>query len=88
MVSSLTSTSASWYNTVVLYVQIMGDALTFMTFDEAARYEKDQGPYAWQKEGSLKLWKRLFSVFGFTGGTGDPETVLKNFQASSSKYGG
>lgn len=84
----LTSTSASWYNTVVLYVQIMGDALTFMTFDEAARYEKDQGPYAWQKEGALKLWKRLFSVFGFTGGTGDPETVLKNFQASSSKYGG
>ena len=84
----LTSTSASWYNTVVLYVQIMGDVLNFVTFDDAARYEKDQGPYWWQQEGSLKFWKRMFSVFGFTGGTGDPTTVLKNFQNSSSRYGG
>jgi hypothetical protein len=84
----LTSTSASWYNTVVLYVQIMGDVLNFITFDDAARYEKDQGPYWWQQEGALKFWKRLFGVVGFTGGTGDPETVLKNFQNSSSRYGG
>ena len=84
----LTSTSASWYNTVVLYVQIMGDVLNFITFDDAARYEKDQGPYWWQQEGALKIWKRLFGVVGFTGGTGDPETVLKNFQNSSSRYGG
>ena len=84
----LTSTSASWYNTVVLYVQIMGDVFNFITFDDAARYEKDQGPYWWQQKDSLKIWKRLFSVFGFTGGTGDPTTVLKNFQNSSSRYGG
>jgi len=84
----LTSTSASWYNTVVLYVQIMGDVLNFVTFDEAARYEKDQGPYWWQQEGALKFWERLFNVFGFTGGTGDPATVLKNFQNNSSRYGG
>lgn len=84
----LTSTSASWYNTVVLYVQIMGDVLNFVTFDEAARYDKNQGPYWWQKKDSMKIWKRLFSVFGFTGGSGDPSTVLKNFQNSSSRYGG
>jgi hypothetical protein len=84
----LTSTSTSWYNTVVLYVQIMKDVLNFVTFDEAERYEKDQGPYWWQQKGALKLWKRLFSVVGFTGGSGDPETVLKNFAASSSRYGG
>lgn len=87
-VKMLTSTSTSWYNTVVLYVQILGDVLNFITFDEADRYEKDQGPYWWQKEGSLKFWKRAFSTVGFTGGTGDPATVLKNFQNSSTRYGG
>ena len=87
-VKMLTSTSTSWYNTVVLYVQIMGDLLNFVTFREADRYKKDVGPYWWQEEGSLKLWKRLFAVFGFTGGTGDPASVLKNFQAGSSRYGG
>ncbi len=87
-VKMLTSTSTSWYNTVVLYVQIMSDVLNFVTFSDAARYEKDTGPYWWQQEGELKLWKRLFGVIGFTGGTGDPATVLKNFQASSSRYGG
>jgi hypothetical protein len=87
-VKMLTSTSTSWYNTVVLYVQIMSDVLNFVTFSEAARYKKDTGPYWWQQEGELKLWKRLFGVVGFTGATGDPETVLKNFQASSSRYGG
>jgi LysM repeat protein len=84
----LTSTSTSWYNTVVLYTQIFGDVLNFVTFDEAARYEKDEGPYWWQQKGALKVWKRIFSVVGFTGGTGDPATVLENFQASSSRYGG
>jgi len=84
----LTSTSASWYNTVVLYVQIMGDVLNFVTFDETARYEKNEGPYWWKKKGSMKIWNRLFKVFGFTGGTGDPATVLENFQNSSSRYGG
>jgi LysM repeat protein len=87
-VKMLTSTSTSWYNTVVLYVQILGDVLNFITFDEADRYEKDTGPYWWQKEGSLKFWKRAFSTVGFTGGTGDPSTVLKNFQNSSTRYGG
>lgn len=87
-VKMLTSTSTSWYNTVVLYTQILGDVLNFITFDDAERYEKNQGPYWWQKKGSLKFWKRLFSTIGFTGGTGDVETVLKNQQASSSRYGG
>lgn len=87
-VKMLTSTSTSWYNTVVLYTQILGDVLNFITFDEAERYEKNQGPYWWQKKGSLKFWKRLFSTVGFTGGSGDVETVLKNQQASSSRYGG
>ena len=86
-VKMLTSTSTSWYNTVVLYTQIMGDVLNFITFDDPARYEKDQGPYWWQEKGSLKIWKRLFSIVGFTGGTGDVQTVLKNQQASSSRLG-
>ena len=86
-VKMLTSTSTSWYNTVVLYTQIMSDVLNFITFDDPERYEKDQGPYWWQEKGSLKLWKRLFGIIGFTGGTGDVETVLKNQQASSSRLG-
>jgi hypothetical protein len=86
-VKMLTSTSTSWYNTVVLYTQIMSDVLNFITFDDPERYEKDQGPYWWQEKGSLKIWKRLFGVIGFTGGTGDVETVLKNQQASSGRLG-
>jgi LysM repeat protein len=86
-VKMLTSTSTSWYNTVVLYTQIMSDVLNFITFDDPERYEKDQGPYWWQEKGSLKIWKRLFGIIGFTGGTGDVETVLKNQQASSSRLG-
>ena len=87
-VKMLTSTSTSWYNTVVLYTQIMGDVLNFITFDEAERYEKDQGPYWWKQKGALKFWKRLFGVVGFTGGTGDVETTLKNQQASAGRLGG
>ena len=87
-VKMLTSTSTSWYNTVVLYTQIMGDVLNFITFDEAERYDKDQGPYWWKQKGSLKFWKRLFGVVGFTGATGDVETTLKNQQASAGRLGG
>ena len=87
-VKMLTSTSTSWYNTVVLYTQIMGDVLNFITFDEAERYDKDQGPYWWKQKGALKFWKRLFGVVGFTGGTGDVETTLKNQQASAGRLGG
>jgi LysM repeat protein len=87
-VKMITSTSASFYNTLVLYVQMLGDIFNFITFDEAARYKKDVGPYWYQQEGELKIWKRLFKTIGFTGGTGDPESLVKNLEQSSSRIGG
>jgi LysM repeat protein len=87
-VKMITSTSASFYNTLVLYVQMLGDVFNFITFDEAARYKKDVGPYWYQQEGELKIWKRLFKTIGFTGGTGDPESLVKNLEQSSSRIGG
>jgi len=81
----ITSTSSAFYNTVILYTEIFGDFLNFITLDDAARYKKDTGPYWWQQKDELKIWKRLFSTVGFTGGTGDPETAIKNISKSSGK---
>jgi len=87
-IKMLTSTSAAFSNTLVLYTQILGDFFNFITFDEADRYKKETGPYWWQQKGSLKLWGRLFKTIGFTGISGRPETLIENMQESATRIGG
>ena len=86
-VKMITQTTTSWYNTVVLYIDIFGDVLDFVTFSEMDRYKRDTGPYSWKQEGELKIWSKLGKVFGLTGGTGDPVTQFENMVKNSSKRG-
>jgi len=82
----LTSTSTAFSNTILTYIEIFGDILNFLTANDAGKYKRDVGPYWFQKEGEYKIIKRVMSsLFGFTGATGDPETLLKNLYKSGSR---
>lgn len=81
----LTSTSTVFGNTILTYMEIIGDILNFATFNEAGRYKRDTGPYWFQKKGELKIWKRAFNLMGFSGGAGDPEALLKNLEKGASR---
>lgn len=82
----LTSTTTAFGNTLLTYIEIFGDVLNFITFnDEALKYKKDVGPYWWQKKGEYKIYKRIFNMLGLTGGVGDPEALLKNLSKGASR---
>ena len=87
-VKMMTQTTSAWYNTVVLYIDIFGDVLDFLTFSEMDRYKRDTGPYSWKEKGSLKIWSKLGKTFGFSGSTGDPVTQFENMVKNQSKSGG
>ena len=71
---------------VLIFSQIFGDVLNILTGnDDAVRYKRDTGPYWWQEKGTLKIWKRLFKTVGFTGGTGDPESLIKSLKLNSER---
>lgn len=78
-------TSTSFNSTIKLYAKIFEDVFNVATFNNSADYKKSVGPYPWQEEGRLKLWSHLLSVFGLSGRTGDPETLIKNFEKYNSK---
>jgi LysM repeat protein len=84
-VKMITQTTSAWYNTVVLYIDIFGDVLDFVTFQEMDRYKRDSGPYDFKSEGTLKIWAKLGKVIGFSGGTGDPVTSYENMFKNQSK---
>jgi LysM repeat protein len=87
-VKMMTQTTSAWYNTVVLYIDIFGDVLDFLTFSEMDRYKRDTGPYSWKEKGSLKIWSKLGKTFGFSGSTGDPVTQFENMIKNQAKSGG
>jgi hypothetical protein len=43
--------------------------------------KRDAGPYAWEQKDDLKIIDHLLKTVGFTGSSGDPETVLKNLKS-------
>ena len=86
-VKMITQTTSAWYNTVVLYIDIFGDVLDFVTFSEMDRYKRDTGPYSWKSEGELKIWGKLGKTVGLTGATGDPVTQMENMFKNSAKLG-
>jgi hypothetical protein len=81
----LTSTTTAFGNTLLTYTEIISDILNFITFNDGARYSRDAGPYWYQKEGELKIYKRALTILGFSGGTGDPETLLKNLSKGAGR---
>jgi LysM repeat protein len=83
----LSQTSTSFGNTILLYSQIFQDFFNMITFSGGARYKKDSGPYPWEQEGQLKIVNDVLKTFGFTGSTGDPETIIKNIRSSGERIG-
>jgi LysM repeat protein len=81
----LTSTSTAFSNTILTYMEIFGDVLNFVTGSDGGKYKRDTGPYWFQKEGESKIYKRVFNLLGFSGGSGDPETLLKNLSKSGGR---
>ena len=82
-VKFITSTGSVFNNTGKTYAQILQNISDTITRDEGAYYKRDTGPYFFQQEGELKLWRNLFKVVGFSGATGDTETLIKNIEKSS-----
>jgi LysM repeat protein len=81
----LTSTSTAFSNTILTYMEIFGDVINFATANDGGKYKRDTGPYWFQKEGEYKIYKRIFNLLGFSGGSGDPETLLKNLSKSGGR---
>jgi LysM repeat protein len=84
-VKMITQTSSAWYNTIVLYFDIFGDVLDFVTFQEMDTYKRDTGPYPWKNEGEKKIWAKIGKIIGFTGATGDPVTSYENMFKNQAK---
>ncbi len=83
----ITQTTSAWYNTIVLYADILGDILDFITFSEMDRYKRDVGSADWKEKGDLKIWAKFRRVFGRTGYTDDPETAVKNMMKAQTRLG-
>ena len=81
----LTQTSSAFGNTVILYAKIMQDIFNTLLSDESAYYKREAGPYWWQEKEANKIWGHVFKTIGFTGGTGDPITLIKNLENSGVK---
>jgi len=84
-VKMVTQTSTAFNNTIQLYIEIFSDFLNMLTFNGASRYKRDAGPYPWEQKDQLKIIDHIFKTVGFTGSSGDPETVLKNLKASGER---
>lgn len=82
-VKFVTSTGSIFNTTGKIYAQILQNIADTLTGDEGAYYKRDTGPYWFQEEGELKLWRNLFKVVGYSGVTGDTETLIKNIEKSS-----
>ena len=82
-----TQTSTAFGNTITLYAKILQDIFNTVLGDESAYYKRDSGPYWFKQKGVNKIWSHLFKTVGFTGGTGDPETLIKNLESSGVKIG-
>ena len=81
----LTSTSTAFSNTILTYMEIFGDVINFATASDGGKYKRDTGPYWFQKEGEYKIYKRVLNLLGFSGGSGDPETLIKNLSKSGGR---
>jgi hypothetical protein len=75
------STSIATGPTLELYSKLFMDIIYWVSGSEKARYKQDVGPYAWQTEGSLKLWNHFASVWGIKGKNVAPIWAIKKAEA-------
>lgn len=69
---------AIWQPSVGRLWNITGLMYSQATGHRSSRYTRDVGPWAWQKQGSSKMWAEIFKLIGLTGKTVDPaEAILK-----------
>jgi hypothetical protein len=51
--------------------------------DESLYYQKDTGPYWYQKEGEAKIFNHFFTTAGFSGSQVQPIKGLESYEAYS-----
>jgi hypothetical protein len=78
------ATSIGYGPTLKSYKQMLEYLYMEMTGNPYAYYQKDAGPYEWQKEGGSKLMTTFWKSLGLTGGSIDPVTAIKNNPTLSS----
>lgn len=72
--------SIAYGPTIEAYVKIGQNVNAAIWDDDSAYYQRDTGPYQWQREGGFKGLKVFAGAFGFTGTSIDPVTAIKTFQ--------
>jgi len=79
------TTSIAFSPTITAAAQLLTDlAMHAMPGEnEHLYYQRDTGPYSWQKEGSAKIWNHLFTTAGFSGSQVEPIKGLQSFETFS-----
>ena len=78
-------TSTSFKSTLTVYAKILEDLFNMAAGNDAAYYKLETGPYSWQKEGEAKIKSHILRTIGISGGTGNVESLIKNYERYSSK---
>ena len=78
-------TSTSFKSTLTVYAKILEDLFNMAAGNDAAYYKLETGPYSWQKKGEAKIKAHILRTLGITGGTGNVESLIKNYERYSSK---
>lgn len=78
----VTSTTAAFGNTVILYGKILEDIIKHITGNEKAYYQQDSGDLWWKQSGQPKIYNHLLRSVGVTGSTADLPQTLKGVEAA------
>jgi len=60
--------------------ELAGDVWGTVTGDASTYYQRDIGPYSWQKAGSNKFWHDFYKMYGITGSHVDPIKAIRDFE--------
>ena len=78
-----TVTSIAFGPTITAYSKIITDIAKHAApgEDESLFYQRDVGPYPWQKEESAKIWNHIAVMWGITGSDIDPVKAGRTYSA-------
>jgi hypothetical protein len=62
-------------------LNLITDIWNTFTGDESAYYQRDVGPYSWQKEGANKFWNHYLTLYGITGSQVDPIKAIRGYES-------
>jgi len=72
--------SSLWDKGVKTPIKILYNIFGALTGNDDAFYEKNVGPYPWQKRGGSKAINDAAKILGFTGSTLDPQTTMRDIE--------